>query len=104
MQAQITQLKGQVDGIIATQHANHEQNRADIHRLFNGQQDIVDALTRGMDKIGDKIAERCNSIEKDVISIRLKLAKAAGYAAGVAALGAIVFELVKFAMERTVTK
>lgn len=97
MQAQISELK-------ATQIANHRQNRSDIHALRDGQQTILEVMRVGLDKIADRIGERCISIEKDVIDLRLKWAKATGYAVGVSALGAVVFEGVKILLEHTVTK
>lgn len=84
----------------ALQAAQHQQNRGDIHRLFNGQQTILDAMRDGLDKIADKIGERCSSIEEEVIDLRLKWAKATGYAVAVSALGAVVFELVKTWIEK----
>jgi hypothetical protein len=75
--------------------ANHKQNRGDIHRLFNGQQDLLDAITKGLESIGEKISRRCDEIEKDVVDLRLWRAKAVGYIAGVSALGGVLFEVGK---------
>lgn len=88
-------LESQFATLQATQRENHKQNRGDIHRLFNGQQMILDTMRVGLDKIADKVSERCGSIEEEVIDLRLKWAKATGYAVGVSALGAVVFEIVK---------
>ena len=72
--------------------ANHRQNRGDIHRLFNGQQDLLDAITSGLDNIAEKVSERCDGIESDIMDLRLWRAKAIGYVAGASALGGMVFE------------
>jgi hypothetical protein len=78
--------------------SNHKQNRADIHRLFDGQQTLLDALTLGLDNIAEKLSHRCEGIEKDVIGLRLWQAKAVGYIAGASALGGMAFELAKGAI------
>lgn len=75
--------------------ANHKQNRSDIHRLFDGQQTMLDALTVGLDNIAEKMSGRCGEIEKDVIELRLWKAKAVGYIAGMSVLGGMVFEVGK---------
>jgi len=47
----------------------------------------------------DKIGERCMGIERDIIDMRLKWAKATGYAAAASVLCAVVFKLVEAFLE-----
>lgn len=102
MQFQINKLTSEVAALTATQQANHAENRKDIHKLFNGQQALVDSVTSGLDKIADKIGTRISVVEKEVAGLNLRLAKAFGYVMGASAAGAIVFELVKFIMAKAV--
>jgi len=104
MQIQINKLASEVGALEATQKANHAENRKDIHRLFNGQQALVDSVTNGLDKIADRIGDRISKVEADVVQIKINWAKAVGYVMGISVLGAVVFELVKVILERTVTK
>jgi hypothetical protein len=85
-------------------NANHQQNRGDIHRLFNGQQLVLDAFTKGLEKIAEKIDKRCSGLDNDILELKLKWAKATGYAVAISAFGAVVFELVKVILEKTITK
>ena len=102
MQLQINKLTTEVAALTATQQANHAENRKDIHRLFNGQQTLVDSVTTGLDKIADKIGTRISAVEKDIAGLNIKLAKAFGYVMGASAAGAVVFELVKFVVVKAV--
>lgn len=104
MQIQINKLTTEVSALDATQKANHSENRKDIHRLFNGQQALVDSVTNGLEKIADRIGDRISKVESDVVQIKISWAKAVGYVMGISVLGAVVFELVKVVLERTVTK
>lgn len=108
MQIQVNKLASEVGVLTATQKANHEENRKDIHRLFNGQQALVDSVTNGLDNIANKIGDRIGKVEGNVLDLRVRWAKAAGYVMGISALGAAVgavfFEAVKVALEKTVTR
>jgi len=115
MQIQINKLTTEVSALDATQRANHsaisilqdanhKENRKDIHRLFNGQQALVDSVTNGLEKIADRMGDRMSKVESDVVQIKINWAKAVGYVTGISVLGAVVFELVKVVLERTVTK
>lgn len=99
MQTKIEGMEREMAALTATMKANHEQNRGDIHRLFNMQQAITDSLTAGLNHIADKIGERCDSIESDVVDLRVKWARATGYSAGVAGICALLFELIKFGLD-----
>lgn len=83
----------------ATQAAQHQQNRTDIHRLSNGQEAILLTLQAGLKEIATAVATRCSAIEQDVQRINLRLAKASGYVAAISVVGAILFELVKLGIE-----
>ena len=95
MQIQINTLSEKVAALTAIQSANHAENRRDIDQLHNAQQDLMDTLTAGLEKIAEKIGQRMDGIESDVIDIRLKWERAAGYAIGLSAASAIIFQLVK---------
>ncbi len=95
MQLQINALAEKVAALTALQSANHDSNRKDIHRLSNGQQDLLDALTHGMDKIADKIGGEMGKIQGDVLDLRLKWSRASGYAIGLSAASAVIFQLVR---------
>jgi DNA anti-recombination protein RmuC len=97
LDAQIARLETQME-------ANHRQNRGDIHRLFNGQHSMLEAFSTGMDRIADKIDKRCSDLDKEIIDLRLKWAKAVGYATAISAFGAVVFEVVKVILEKTITR
>lgn len=88
-------LDRRVDGLASSLESKHRENRESIHDLREGQQDILESVRAGMEKIADKIGERFTPLETAVTDLRLKYAKATGYAVGVSALGAVVFELVK---------
>lgn len=98
MQEQINILATKVAGLAVLQGSNHKENRKDIHILRNAQQDLMDALIAGLDKIADKIGDRMDKIANDVVDLKVKYAKAYGYAIGVAAASAVVFQLVKWGL------
>jgi len=100
MQAKLDGLERTVAALDATMKANHAQNRGDIHRLFNGQETLSNSIQAGLDKIADRIEHRCNGLDEDINGIKLKMAKATGYVAGVAGACALIFELIKFVIER----
>lgn len=100
MRQELTELSRQVASLVTTQSLNHAQNRRDIHDLRNGQQVYIDRLQVGFDKLADKIADRVAPLEEMVMDLRLKWAKAVGYGSGMAALGAVVFEVVKSIIEK----
>lgn len=111
MQQQINVLGQRVASLESLTAANHAENRRDIHRLSNGQQLVIDALTAGLDKLGDKIDRRVASFEESVgkrfvpieIAVKvleLKWAKATGYAMAIAGISAGIFELIKFLIEQ----
>lgn len=95
MQQQINVLAEKVASLTSLQKANHEENRKDIHRLNNSQQSLLDALTEGLEKIGVKIDTRVTPVENSVHVLQLQWAKATGYAIGISAAGAVVFQIVK---------
>lgn len=104
MQIQINKLAAEVGSLSATQIANHAENRKDIHRLFNGQQNLVDSVTNGLEKIADKIGDRLSKVETEVVSLKISWARSVGYVMGISAAGAVVFEVVKLILERTVSR
>lgn len=95
MQQQITALAEKVASLTALQRANHDENRRDIHRLNNSQQSLLDALTDGLERIGDKIDHRVAPVESSIRTLQLQWAKATGYAIGISGAGAVVFQIVK---------
>lgn len=100
MQQQINALAERVAGLTSTQTANHAENRRDITRLANAQQDLLDALTAGLERIGDKIGGRITLIDDRVTNLRLQFARAMGYAAGMAAVAVFIFEVAKSIIEK----
>ena len=102
MQQQINELSREVSSLTALQKANHEQNQKEIHRLNNAQQDLLDTLTIGLEKIADKIGGRIDIIQTEVVSLKVQFARMIGYATGMAALAVGVAELAKFIIERIV--
>ncbi len=95
MQEQINNLSREVSALTSLQKANHDQNQKEIHRLSNAQQDLMDTLTEGLDKIADKIGGRMDKIQGDVVSLKVQFARAMGYACGAAAIVALLSEILK---------
>jgi len=107
MQLQIDQLtaavRSQAERIASMetrQEANHNQNRGDIHRLNNAQQDLLDALHDGLEKIADKIGGKMDRITGDVVTLKVQFSRAMGYAAGMAAIAVLIFEFAKTFIEK----
>jgi hypothetical protein len=103
MQTQITALAERVASLSALQMANHQENRRDIHRLNNSQQSLLDALTDGLERIGDKIDHRVAPVETSIRALERQWAKATGYAIGITGVGALVFQLVKSVVAKLLT-
>lgn len=95
MQVQINALSEKVATLTVLQSANHVENRRDIEKLNKSQQDLLDTMTTGLEKIADKIGNRLSGIESDVLDMRMKWARATGYAIGLSAASAAIFQLVK---------
>lgn len=93
-------LGERVSSMETRQKENHTQNRGDIHRLNNGQQDLLDALHTGLDKIADRIGGRMDIIQADIVSLKVQFSRAMGYAAGVSALAVLIFEIAKTYIEK----
>ena len=100
VQLQINGLTQQVTTLVTRQQLNQEQNQRDIRELKDDQKAQSTVIERGFEKLETSLFQRVGPLEEAVIQLRLKWAKAVGYAMGVSALGAVVFESVKFVIEQ----
>lgn len=103
MQQQINALAEKVAALTALQSANHAENRRDIHRLNNGQQDLLDAITSGIEKIADKIGVRMDGMQGDIHQLQIAWAKATGYVLALSAVAGIIFSVAAEAVRSTLT-
>ncbi len=93
-------LSERVSRMETRQDENHKQNRGDIHRINNAQQDLLDALHEGLEKIADKVGGRMDVFQGQIITLRVQFARAIGYAAGMAAVCVVIIEVAKAIIER----
>src|ERR1700744_54993 len=114
MQIQIDNLSRRVEDltlsvgkITTTQELQHRENRKDIHDLRGGQDKYFGMLQNGFEKISDILERKLSEMtDKQIVplqvavhNLQLNWAKAVGYASGIAALGAVVFEVGKSSIE-----
>lgn len=121
MQAEITDLAGRLgkletrfDGSEKRRDEQHAQNRRDIHDLRGTLQTQFEKLSLSFSESIDKMSDRLSdSIDKaikplaeqqarhgeDIIDLRLKWAKASGYAAAGAVGAGLLFEAAKIGLE-----
>lgn len=104
---QVGELTLNVGKLTTTQELQHSENRRDIHDLRGGQDKYFGMLQNGLEKISDILERKLSEMtDKQIVplqvavhNLQLNWAKAVGYASGIAALAAVVFEVVKSSIE-----